>query len=90
MRQEKYDEAYGHLTKALSIKHNPRVLNSLGTLFLERGNPDKAVAYSKRALSRLKRDGPSNLKLEIHYTLARACKKALPKKRTTSYGSLTI
>ena len=70
--QGKYDEAYGHLTKALSIKLNPRVLNSLGTLFLERGNPDKAVAYSKRALSRLKRDGPSNLKLEIHYTLARA------------------
>jgi protein O-mannosyl-transferase len=72
MKQGKYDEAYEHLTKALSIKLNPRVLNSLGTLFLERGNPDKAIAYSKRALSRLKRNGPSNLKLEIHYTLARA------------------
>jgi protein O-mannosyl-transferase len=72
MKQEKYDDAYEHLMAALSIKLNPRVLNSLGTLFLERGNPDKAVEYSRRALSRLKQNRPSNLELEIHYNLARA------------------
>ena len=75
MKQEKYDEAYGHLTKALSIKLNPRILNSLGRLSLERGNPDEAVAYSKRALNRINRAGPSNLKLEIQYNLARALKQ---------------
>ena len=72
MEQGKMDEAYGHLMEALSIKRNPRVLNSLGTFFLERGNPDRAVEYSRLALSRLKQDRPSNVKLEIHYNMARA------------------
>ena len=72
MEQEEYDEAHGRLMEALSIKRNPMVLNSLGALFLERGKPDKAVEYSRRALNRMKPGIQSNIKLEIHYNMARA------------------
>ena len=72
MKQGRMDEAYAHFMQALPLKMNPRVLNDVGRLFLKQGNPDKAVAYSKRALSRLRPNVPSNIKLEIHYNMARA------------------
>ena len=72
MEQGKINEAYAHFMEALSIKMNPRILNNVGGLFLEQGNPDKALVYAKRALSRLKPNMPSNIKLEIHYNMARA------------------
>ena len=72
MEQGKMDEAYAHFMEALSIKMNPRIMNNVGGLFLEQGNPGRAVEYSRRALSRLKPNIPSNIKLEIHYNMARA------------------
>jgi protein O-mannosyl-transferase len=72
MEQGRYEGAHRHFTAALSIKQNPRILNNLGALFLRQGEPDKAIRYARAALSHLNPDIPSNIKLEIHYNMARA------------------
>ena len=72
MAQGKCDEARSEFTAALSIKRNPRVLNSLAELFLVQGDQENAIRYAKMALDRLRPGIPSHIKLEIHYNLARA------------------
>jgi protein O-mannosyl-transferase len=72
MEQGKMDEAYAHFMKALSIKMNPRILNNLARLYLKKGDPDNALLYAECGFGRLKTHVPSNIKLQIHYTTARA------------------
>ncbi|MCF8131415.1 MAG: tetratricopeptide repeat protein [Deltaproteobacteria bacterium] len=72
MEKGQYDRAEKHFKAALSLKQNPRILNNLGTLFLQKGEPDETLHYSQAALAHLKPGVPSNIKLEIHYHIARA------------------
>jgi protein O-mannosyl-transferase len=72
MEQGKYERAEKHFMAALSIKRNPRILNSLGTLLLRQKEPNKTIRYARAALRHLKPGIPSNIKLEIYYNMARA------------------
>ena len=72
MKEGQYETAEKHFLKALEMKNSPWVQAALAELFLERGDVNQALSYAENMLARPRTDRASNIKLEIHFVLARA------------------